>query len=130
MRVVSRPDGFMLYGKLGVHFIPNSELLNPNKKVRLLPIGAWPKFHLISDNPYVSLGVADSSLYIRRVALKDDYHKEQMDMRAYIHVKLLADFGKDFYHSPKTKPVFSRKFSSSSDCYCKEYKLFNYWIVY
>ena len=35
MEVLSRPDGFMLYGKLGVDFFCTSELLYPNKKIRL-----------------------------------------------------------------------------------------------
>ena len=39
---------------------------------------------MISDNPNVSLGIVDYSLYIRRIALKDDYHKKRMDMLANI----------------------------------------------
>ena len=35
MKMLSRPDGFMLYGKLGVDFFSTSELLYPNTKVRL-----------------------------------------------------------------------------------------------
>ena len=37
---------------------------------------------MISDNPNVSLGIVDCSLYIHRIALKDDYHKKRMDMLA------------------------------------------------
>ena len=35
MKMLSRLDGFMLYGKLGVDFFSTSELLYPNMKVRL-----------------------------------------------------------------------------------------------
>ena len=79
----SRPDGFMLYGKLGVDFFSTSELLYPNMKIRLRLIRARPNFYMISDNPNVSLGIVDCSLYTRRIDLKDDYHKKQMDMLGY-----------------------------------------------
>ena len=52
-------------------------------KIRLRLIRARPNFYMISDNPNVSLGIVDRSLYTRRVALKDDYHKKRMDMFAY-----------------------------------------------
>ena len=42
---------------------------------------------MISDNPNVSLGIVDCSLYTRRIALKDDYHKKPMDMLAYTPVE-------------------------------------------
>ena len=32
---------------------------------------------MISDNPDVSLGIVDCSLYTRRIAPKDDYHKKE-----------------------------------------------------
>ena len=87
MKMLSRPDGFRLYGKLGVDIFSTSELLYPNMKVRLRLIRARPTFYMISDNTIVSLGIVDSSLYTRRVALKDDYHKKRMDMLAYTPVK-------------------------------------------
>ena len=83
MKMLSRPYGFMLYGKLGVDFFSTSELLYPNMKVRLRLIRARPNFYMVSDNPNVSLGIVDCSLYFRRIALKDDYHKKRMDMIAY-----------------------------------------------
>ena len=82
-KMLSRPDGFMLYGKLGVDFFSTSELLYPNMKIRLRLIRARPSFYMISDNPNVSFGIVDCSLYTRRIALKDDYHKKRMDMLAY-----------------------------------------------
>ena len=75
MKMFSRPDGFVLYGKLGVDFFTTSELLYPNMKVRIRLIRARPNFYMISDNPNVSLGIVDCSLYNRRITLKDDYHK-------------------------------------------------------
>ena len=42
---------------------------------------------MISDNPNVILGIVDCSLYTRRIALKDDYHKKRMDMLAYAPVE-------------------------------------------
>ena len=59
MKLLSRPDGFMLYGKLGIDFFSTSELLYPNMKIRLRLIRARPNFYLISDNPNVSLGIVD-----------------------------------------------------------------------
>ena len=73
-KLLSRPDGFMLYGKMGIDFFSTSELLYPNMKIRLRLIRARPNFYMISDNPNVSLGIVDFSLYTRRIALKDDYH--------------------------------------------------------
>ena len=53
---------------------------------------------MISDNPNVSLGIVDCSLYTRRIALKDDYHKKRMDMLAYTPVEFnyLETFAKTF----------------------------------
>ena len=80
MKLLSRPDGFMLYGNLEIDFFSTSELLYPNMKIR-------PYFFMISENPNVSLGIVDCSFYTRRIALKDDYHKKRMDMLAYAPVK-------------------------------------------
>ena len=86
-KLLSRPDGFMLYGKLGIDFFTTSELLYPNMKIRLRLIRARPNFYMISDNPNVSLGNLDCSLYTRRIALKDDYHKKTMGILAYAPVE-------------------------------------------
>ena len=85
--MLSRPDGFMLYGKLGVDFCSTSEFLYPNMKVRLRLIRARPNFYMIRNNPNVSLGIVYGSLYTRRIALKDDYHKKRIDMLAYTPVE-------------------------------------------
>ena len=77
----------MLYGKLEVDFFSTSETLYPNKKNGLRLIRAKPNFYMISDNPNVSLGIADCSLYTCCIALKDDYHKKRMDKLAHAPVE-------------------------------------------
>ena len=86
-KMLNRLDGFMLYGKLGVHFFSTSELLYPNMKIRLRIIRARPNFYMISDNPNVNLGIVHSSLYTRRIALKDDHHKKRKNILAYTPVE-------------------------------------------
>ena len=78
MKMLSRADGFMLYGKLLVVFFPTSQLLYPNRN----KIRARPNNYMISDNPNVCLGITDCSLYSRRIELKADYHKRRIDMVA------------------------------------------------
>ena len=87
MKMLSRPDGFMFYGKLGVDFFSSSELPYPNTKIRLRLIRVKPNLYMISDIPNVSLGIVGCSIYTRRNALKDDYHKKRMDMLAYTPVE-------------------------------------------
>ena len=87
MILLSRPDGFMLYGKIGVDFFSTSELLYPDMKIRLRLIRARPNFYMFSDNPGVRLGIVDCSLYTRRIALKDRYHNKRMDILAYTPVE-------------------------------------------
>ena len=87
MTMLSKPDGFTLYGKLGIDFFTTSELLYPNMKVRIRLIRARPNFYMISRNPHVSLGIVDCSLYNRRLTLSDEYHKKKMDMLAYSPVQ-------------------------------------------
>ena len=87
MKFYSRPDGFMLYGKLGIDFLTTSELLYPYMKGRIRLIRARPNLYMISENPKVSLGHADCSPYTRRVMLKEDYHKKRMSQLAYAPVE-------------------------------------------
>ena len=42
---------------------------------------------MISENPNVSLGIVDCSLYTRRVKLNEDYHKKRMSQLAYAPVE-------------------------------------------
>ena len=87
MKLYSRLDGFMLYGKLGIDFLTTLELLNPNMKARIRLIRARANFSMISENPNVSLGIVDCSLYNRRVMLKEDFHKKRMSQLAYAPVE-------------------------------------------
>ena len=57
MKLYSRPEGFMLYGKLGIEFFTTSGLLYPNMKVRISLIKARPKFYMVGENSNVSLGI-------------------------------------------------------------------------
>ena len=84
--MLSRLDGFMLYDKSGVDFFSTSDLLYPNLKFRLRLIRAKHTFYMFSDNPNVSLGIVDCSLYTRRIALKDGYHKKRTGVLAYTPV--------------------------------------------
>ena len=47
-------------------------------KVRIRVTRARSKFYMINENPIVSLGIVDYSLYTRRVMLKKDYHKKKL----------------------------------------------------
>ena len=98
MKLLSRPDGFRLYGKLWIDFFSTSELLYSNMKIRLRLIRARPNFYMISDNLNVSLGIVDCSLFTRRIALMDDYHKKRMDVLAYalVEYKYLETLAKTF----------------------------------
>ena len=137
LKILSRPDGFMLYGKLGVDFFSTSELLYPNKKVRIRLIRARPNFYMISDNPNVSLGIADCSLYTRRIALKDDYHQKRMDILAYTPVEFnyLETLAKTFINPARQNQFIQENIFNNApvrriDCYCNEYKLCIHWILY
>ena len=103
MKLLSRPDGFMLYGKLGIVFSSSSELLYPNMRSRLPLIRAIPNFYMISDNPNVNLAIVDCSLYTRRIALKDYFHKKRMDRLAYapLAYKYLETLAKSFIISAR-----------------------------
>ena len=47
-------------------------------------------FLRINDNPKVSLGFADYTPHTRRIDLKDDYHKDRMDMLAFNPPELVS----------------------------------------
>ena len=89
MKLLSKPDGLMLYGKLGMDFFSTSELLYPDMKIRLQLLRARPTFYMNSDNSNVSPGIADCSPYTRRIALKDYYQKKKMGMLAYAPVEYI-----------------------------------------
>ena len=67
-------------------------------KIRLRLIRARPNFYMTRGNPNVSLRIADCSLYTRRVALKDDYHKKNGHSCIYFaEVHLFGDFFQGFH---------------------------------
>ena len=98
MKLYSRPDGFMLYGKLDIDFLTTFELLYPKMKVRIRLIRARPKFYMISENPNVRLGIVDCCLYTRRVMLREDYHKKRMSQLAFgpVEYKYMQTLAKKF----------------------------------
>ena len=135
MKLLSRPYVFMLHGELGIDFFSTSDLLYPNMKIRLRLFKTRPNFFMISDNPHVSIGIVDCSLYTRRIALKDDYHKKNGHPRlCSCRIQLFGDFGKDIHHTCETKPIHSRKHfqqcSHSSSRDCNEHKLCLHWFFY
>ena len=77
IKKLSRPDGFMFYGKPGIDIFCTSALLCPDTKVRLRLIRGRSTFYLTTDNHYVSLGNVDCSLYTCRFALKDNRHRKK-----------------------------------------------------
>ena len=87
MKKLSRPNAFMLYGKLGVDFFSTLEILYPRMKNRLQLIRARSNFYMISYNPNVSFGKVDRSLYTHHIDLKYDHHKKTMDMLPYTPVE-------------------------------------------
>ena len=98
MKLYSKPDGFILYGELGINFVTTSELLYPNMKVRIRLIRARSNFYMISENPNVSLGIVDSSLYTGCVMLKENYERKRMSQLAYVpvHYSYMETLAKTF----------------------------------
>ena len=97
MKMLSRADGFMLYGKMGVDFFSTCELLYRNLKTRLRLMRARHKFHMIRDNPNVIHGIVYSSLYTSLIALKDEYHTKNGHACLYsCAVQLYGDSSKKF----------------------------------
>ena len=118
MNLYSRPDGFMLYGKLGIDFLPTSEILYPNLKVRIRLTRARPIFSLMSENPNVSFGFVYCSLYTRRVMLKEDYHTKRMSQLAYAPAEYnyMKTLEKTFL-IPGRQNQFVQKMNSSTHLY-------------
>ena len=114
MKLLSRPDGFMLYGKLGIDFFSTSELLYPNMQIRLRLIRARPNFYMISDNPNASLGIVNCSLYTRRIALlRCLSQKENGHARlCFCRIQLFADFGKHSSYLRDKTNSFKKTFST------------------
>ena len=82
MKVLSRPEGFMLYGNLGVYFFATSAMKFPNMKIRLRLIRAKLNFYMISNNSNFSLGNVDCSACTHPTSLKDDHQRKGIDILA------------------------------------------------
>ena len=87
MQMLSRSVEFLLNGKLGVNFFSISELLYPGLEITPGLIRVKTTSYMIKENPNLSLGIADCSLFTRRIALSEDYCKKRMDMFAYRSVE-------------------------------------------
>ena len=114
MEMLSRPDGFMLYGKPLVDFFPTSELLYPNIKIWLQLFRARLNFYMIGGNPNVRLGIVDYSLYTRCSALQDDFHRKPTDMLAYTSLEFnyLETLAKTFIISSRQNQFIQEKSST------------------
>ena len=71
---------------------------------------------MISDNPNVSLRSVDCSLYTRRIALKDDYHKKRMDKLAYtpLEFNYLETLAKTFINAARQNKFIQENIFSNS----------------
>ena len=135
MKVDSRPEGFMLYGKLGNDFRTKSDLLYPNMEVGIRLNRARPNFYTISENPDVSLGFVDCSLYTRRVMLKEDYHKKRMSQLPWAPVdyNYMVTLAKTFIIPSRQNQFVHEKYiqqrTYTSNSPCNEFKLCLYWLL-
>ena len=71
---------------------------------------------MISDNPNVSLGLVDCSLYTRRIALKDDYHNKWTGMLAHTPVEFnyLETLAKTFIIPGKQNQFIQENFFNNA----------------
>ena len=128
-KMPGRPDGFMLWGRMGVDSFSTSEMLYSNMKIRPRLIRARPTFYTISDNPNVSIGIIDCSFYTRRIAVKGDFRIERLKKLACTPVKYnyLETIAKAFIILARHS---SQHCSIRTDCCCNGYRLCIYWIVH
>ena len=66
---------FSLYGRLAIDLFICEKILLPKTKVRIKLIRARPNFYMLSDNPNVSLKIADCSLFTRKVLVAEPNHQ-------------------------------------------------------
>ena len=71
---------------------------------------------MISDNPNVSVGIVNCSLYFRGTALKDDYQKKRMDMLAYTPVEFnkLETLAKTFINPARQNQFIRENISNNA----------------
>ena len=115
MKMLSKPDGFILFFKVGVDFFSTSELLFPKMKFRLRLIRARPMLNTISDNPSVTLRNVVFSVYTCRIAFEDNYHKKWMDRLAKTPAEFKhLDFLAKIYIIPAIQNQFNQKYILNS----------------
>ena len=134
MKLYSKTEGCMLYGKLGIDFLTKSELLKPSMKVRIRLIRARPNFYMISENPNVSLGTVHCSLYTRCVMLKEDFDRKIMSQLAYATVEYnyMETLTKTFIIPARQNQFIQKKIQQrtyTSNGHCNEFKLCLYWLL-
>ena len=126
---------FVLHGKLGINFLATLELLYPNLKVRIGLFRARPKFYMMGENPNVSLGIVDCSLYTRRVMLKEDYQKKENVSTSFRSswLQLHGNLDKYLHSSCETElhhwKNFIQQRTYTSNSQCNEFKLYLYWLL-
>ena len=100
MKTLCRHEVSALFEKIRIDPFYASDLLYPIMKVKLQLTRARPDFSMISDNPNVSFGVVDCSIYTRRIALKDvsPKKKNRQVCTNSCGVQLLGNSSKDFHH--------------------------------
>ena len=84
MKLLIRPDGFMLYATWPMDFSSTSELLYAKTTVRLRLLRARPNSYMSVNITNVGIRTVDCSLCSRRVLPKDDYDKDTKDLLAFI----------------------------------------------
>ena len=57
---------FSIYGRLAIDLFTCEKLILPKTKNRIKLIRARPNFHMLSDNPNVSLKIVDCSLFTKK----------------------------------------------------------------
>ena len=111
-----KSDGFTLHGKLGADFFTTSDLLYPKMLVRIRLIRARPIFYMFGDNPIVSVGIVDCSLYTCRIGLKEEYHKIRMDTLAYspVEYNYMETLAKTFIIPTSQNQIIREKLSNNA----------------
>ena len=132
MKLLSRPDGFMLYGKLGFDFFSISELLYPNMKIRLRIIRARPLTWLAATPTSVlELWIAHFTLVVLLLRMSITKREWTCSLMLLLNTIIRRLWQR---HSSYLPDIHSRKhfqqYPHSVDCFCNEHKLYLYWFFY
>ena len=133
--MLSRPHGFMLYGKMGADIFSSSGLVYPNMKFSLRLIRARTNFNMISTNTtlVLELLIVHFTLIVllsRMIITGNECTCLSIFLWSSSIWKLLRRLSSFLPHRTSSfKKTFSEG-SSSSDCYCNEYKICTRWIIH